>query len=108
MTPIVCTDAGGRIALAGFLFGQRVHIAKFARFVARRVPSGPTEIGIGHAVCRADAEEMANELRTRIPNIMKLTVCGLGTGLGVHGGPGTMIISVRPYLSAKDIAGCGD
>jgi hypothetical protein len=104
MTPIVCTDPDGRIALAGFLFGQRIRIAKFARFVARRVPSGPTEVGIGHAVCRADAEEMANELRTRIPDIRKLTVCGLGTGLGVHGGPGTMIISVRPYLSAKDIS----
>ena len=105
LTPIIRTTLEGRIALAGFLFGQRVRIARFARFVARRSPTGPIEVGVGHAICRADAEEMAIALRARMPAIKKLTVCGLGTGLGVHGGPGTMIVSVRPFVSAKDIAG---
>ncbi len=105
LTPVIHTALDGRIALAGFLFGQRVRIARFARFVARRAPAGPVEVGIGHAICRADAEEMTIELRARMPGIKKLTVCGLGTGLGVHGGPGTMIVSVRPFVSVDDIAG---
>jgi hypothetical protein len=105
LTPVIRTTLDGRVALAGFLFGQRVRIAGFARFVARRAPTGPIEVGIGHAICRADAEELTLELRARLPGIKKLIVCGLGTGIGVHGGPGTMIVSVRPFVSVDDIAG---
>jgi fatty acid-binding protein DegV len=62
------------------------------------------EIGIGHAICKEDAVELEKHLRERIPDIRKLVVTGLGTGIGVHGGPRTLLVSIRPYFSAQDVA----
>ena len=70
----------------------------------RGLLAGAVEVGIGHAICEEDAHELERYLRQRIPNIAKLVVTGLGPGIGVHGGPGTLLVSVRPWVSAQDIA----
>jgi fatty acid-binding protein DegV len=62
------------------------------------------EIGIGHAICEEDALELERHLRRLLPAIEKLVVTGLGPGIGVHGGPGTLLVSVRPWVSAQDVA----
>jgi hypothetical protein len=104
LIPIICTTADGRISLSGFLVGRHHRIKRFARHVAKRAPAGAVEVGIGHAICEKDAHELERYLRQRIPNIAKLVVTGLGPGIGVHGGPGTLLVSVRPWVSAQDIA----
>jgi len=104
LNPIICTTTDGRVSLSGFMFGSHNRIERFARFIARRVPKGPVEIGIGHAICEKDALEFADHLREQVPEIGKLVVTGLGTGIGVHGGPHTLLVSVRPFTSAQDVA----
>jgi len=108
LNPIVCTTRDGRVSLGGFMFGSHNRIERFARYVARRAPKGPVEIGIGHAICEGDALEFANYLRESVPDIGKLIVTSLGTGIGVHGGPHTLLVSVRPFVSAQDIARSAD
>jgi len=104
LTPIVSIRRDGTVALGGFLLGRRNRIPKFARFVARKMKSGATvEISIGHAVCPEDADALAAEIRRRIPAIGSLNICGLGTALGVHGGPGTLIVSARPRLLLENL-----
>ncbi len=103
VTPVVCIKPNGRIGLGGCLPGRRNRIAKFAQFVASHVKDGETvEIGIGQAVCPEDAEKLALALKERVASIDTLKICALGTGLGVHGGPGTLIVSTRPAVSADD------
>jgi DegV family protein with EDD domain len=51
---------------------------------------------------------LARQFRARVPNLGKLTICGLGPALGVHGGPGTLLAAVRPYVLPEDIAGRPD
>ena len=105
LVPIICTHTDGRIALAGFLIGKRNRIARFAKFVARRAPAeGPVEVGIGHATCAEDAAELEGRIRERLPSIGKLTLGGVGTALGVHGGPGTLLVAFSPWVSADDLA----
>jgi hypothetical protein len=102
--PVICIKPDGRIGLGGCLLGRRNRIAKFAKFMASHVEDGETvEIGIGQAICPEDAEELERELRQKIPSIDKIKTCALGTGLGVHGGPGTLIVSIRPVVSADNI-----
>ena len=104
LNPIICTTREGKVSLCGFMFGSYNRIERFARTVARRAPKGPVEIGIGHATCKDDALELEKRLREVLPEISKLVVTGLGTGIGVHGGPRTLLVSIRPYVSAQDIA----
>lgn len=106
VTPIICIKSSGQIGLGGCLLGRRNRIVRFARFIAACVRKDTSvEIGIGHAICRDDAEVVAAELQKNASGIDTLKICDLGTGLGVHGGPGTLIVSTRPALSAKDFAG---
>jgi len=103
VTPVICVRPNGNIALGGCLLGRRNRIGKFAQFIASHAKDGENvEVGIGQAVCLDDAEQLALELKERITSIDELKICGLGTGLGVHGGPGTLIVSIRPALSAND------
>lgn len=103
VTPIVCIKPDGRIALGGCLLGRRNRIAKFARHIAANLKDGEAvEIGIGQAICPEDAELLATALRERVPAIDNIKICSLGTGLGVHGGPGSLIVSTRPVALAND------
>ena len=104
LIPIICTTLEGRVSLSGFLVGRHNRIERFARHVAKRAPSGPVEIGIGHAICEDEAQQLEQHIRRLIPAISRLTLTGLGTAIGVHGGPGTLLVAVRPAVSAEDIA----
>ena len=78
---------------------------RFARFIAARVNSGESiEMGIGHAICPDDASILAAEFRQTLATLDALKICDLGTGIGVHGGPGTLLVSTRPAVSANDFA----
>jgi DegV family protein with EDD domain len=106
LMPVVCTKPDGSIGLAGFLFGTHNRIERFAKFISRRAAKNRSiEVGIGHAICENDAKSLKQELRSRLPAISKLTLSGLGPGLGAHGGPGTLLVSMSPGISAHDIAG---
>jgi DegV family protein with EDD domain len=106
LKPIIATKPDGRISLAGFLFGRQKRTERFAKFIARRAPKKQSiDIGIGHAICENDALALATELRCRVPAVGQLIVGGLGPALGVHGGPGTLLITISPVVSFDDVAG---
>ncbi len=104
LVPIIYTRRDGKITLSGCLVGRRNRTARFARYVARRIPAGPVELGIGHASCEEDALALATYLSELVPEIGKIVRCGLGPAIGVHGGPGTLLVAVRPWVSAQDVA----
>lgn len=104
LTPVVSIRRDGTVGLSGFLLGRRNRIPKFARFIARKLKSGEAiEISIGQAVCPEDADALAAELRKRAPSISSTKICGMGTALGVHGGPGTLIVSARPRVLLENL-----
>ncbi len=104
LTPIIYTTPEGKVSLSGVLLGRHNRCRRFARYIAKRMPKGAVEIGIGHASALDDALELERHIRELVPEIGKLVVCGLGPAIGVHGGPGTLLVSVRPWVSAQDVA----
>ena len=102
---ILRTTPDGRVTVGGFQLGSHNRTGRFAKFIARRAPKDqPIEVGVAHAMCEKDARELAEQIRSRLPTIEKLTLSELGTALGVHGGPGTLLVSFMPIVSTDDIA----
>ena len=99
-TPIIHTTPGGRVSLSGLFFGKRQRVKRFVRHVARRVDaSTPINVAIGYSTNPDDVPAVEAELRRRLPGIQRVAVAELGSALGVHGGPGLLIVSTQPVVS---------
>jgi len=97
-TTIIHTVPDGRVASGSFLFGRRHLIRRFARYVARHTPAATElDVTIGHALCADDAAELERELRDQFDNLHRTTITEFGAALGVHCGPGTLIVATQPY-----------
>ena len=98
VTPFIRATSDGRIAPSGFALGRRGTTRKFAKSVVRQSRDrGPLTIAIGHANCPDDAAELEALLRRDLPQIERLTMAEVGAALGVHAGPGTLIVAVQPF-----------
>ncbi|MEM8685079.1 MAG: DegV family protein [Pseudomonadota bacterium] len=97
LTAILQTRPDGEIKPGGFLLGRHDRARRFARFVAKRSPMDKRlDISIAHAIAPEDADIMAEEFRRLVGDIRRLTISELGTAIGVHGGPGTLVVSTQP------------
>ncbi len=106
LTPVIRTTAAGKISQSGCIIGKSDLIAKFAQHIARRVRGDrPIVVAVGHAMSPESAAELERLLKQKVPNIRRLSVAELGTALGVHGGPGTLVIATQPYLTPADFGG---
>lgn len=104
LTAMLRTTADGRVATGHFFLGKRNRIRKFARLVARQNREYPSlRISIAHAVCPDDATQLERLLREMIPKIERLSVTQLGAALGVHGGPGTLLVATQPSTELPGI-----
>ncbi len=103
VTPFIRATADGRIAPSGFAFGKRERVRKFAKSMVHKARHiGPVNIAIGHAACPGDAAELADLLRRDLPQIKRLTTAELGAALGVHAGPGTLIVAAQPFTTPPE------
>jgi len=96
LEPILGTFPDGRIAGAGVLVGRRDRIRRFARWIARR--SGDVQgwrLAVGHANAPDEATALLAALQAAMPGIEQGFVTEIGTALGVHGGPGTLVVSLQ-------------
>lgn len=100
VTPFIRATGDGRITPSGFAFGRNGTTRKFANSVLRQSRGlGPLTIAIGHANCPADAAELEQRLRRGLPQIERLTMAELGSALGVHAGPGSLVVAVQPFTT---------
>ena len=96
--PVLRTKSDGTVSASGVLPGRRNLLPKFARYVARRCrPDARLHLALGHAVCREDAEQLGKLLQELLPNTERLSITGLGSALGAHGGPGSLVVGVQEY-----------
>lgn len=103
ITPIICSTPAGEIKMAGCLIGRRNIPGRFARYVAKRTARDkPLAVAIGHAMRPDDLEVIRESLQSSLPQVQRFSEAELGTALGVHGGPGTLVVSTQPYLNPAD------
>jgi uncharacterized protein len=98
VSPLLATFPDGRIAIGGVLFGHANLTAKFARFVGRRIDSGRRyRVLVGHGNAPEQGRQLLEQLTRERDNIDGAWLVPLGTALGVHGGPGCLVVSVQQY-----------
>ena len=102
LDPVLTAFPDGRIASGGVLFGRSRRIEKFARFIARRSRAEVRyRIGIGHASDAEGACRLRDFLLARLPQVESHFVTDLGTALGAHGGPGTLVVGLQEPADAE-------
>ena len=95
---IIHTVPDGRVASGNFLLGRRNRISRFARYIAKRTPAAKSlDVAVGHSLCPDDAIELERQLRKRLDNIHRTTITDIGAALGVHAGPGSLVVATQPY-----------
>ena len=98
LTPILSNSVDGTIGVRNFMAGRRDLLRRFARHVARRAQRGKMyRVAIGHANCRDDADRLREELLDKLPGIEASYVTELGSALGVHAGPGALVVSLQEH-----------
>jgi uncharacterized protein len=103
LSPLLASFPDGRIGIAGVLLGRANLTGKFARFVARRVdPRLCYRAIVSHADAPAEGQRLLELLRRDCPNIGPAWLIPLGTAIGVHAGPGTLVVGLQPYSPAAD------
>jgi fatty acid-binding protein DegV len=96
LMPVLHADGKGRVTAGGVLFGRRNLKGKLARFVRRRMRRDRRyRLLVGHANCEADGQWLLESLSG--PNVVYARLLPLGSALGVHGGPGMLVVGVQEY-----------
>ena len=96
--PLLAVHPDGEVSIGGVLFGRRNLPDKFARFVRRRISRDKRwRLAVGHANVPADAERLRRTIMQGLGNIDESHVLPIGTALGVHGGPGCLVVALQEY-----------
>jgi DegV family protein with EDD domain len=82
----------GEIVSAGFVRTINKGIDRLYDFVKNNVPV--SELTIVHSAVLERAKQLKNRLN-EFTSIDKITIAELGPGLGVHGGPGVLLVAIR-------------
>ena len=96
LTPILVSTNDGLIVTKKFLFGKNRIFERFAKYIAKNTSCNKKiNISIGHAIAYEDAKTLKEFLETEIEKINEFKITEIGTAIGVHGGPGAIVVGVQ-------------
>jgi uncharacterized protein len=101
-SPVLASQTGGRIGLGGVIFGRRDLRTRFAAFVRKRMKPGVSyRIAVGHGNAEAEGLRLLAELTQGLERVESTYLMPLGAALGVHGGPGMLVVGIQEYLPVR-------
>ena len=93
---ILSSHTDGRIAAGGVIVGRFRLRDRFAKWVVRRLDRQASYRVLGaHGDCEADGRALVAELARLRPDLKDMELMQMGTALGVHGGPGMLVVGVQ-------------
>lgn len=105
LTPVLGNRRDGRIGAVGVLAGRSRLPERLTRFLRARFPAqGRYRIFVGHGDAPAAAAELMTRLRRAFPNHESCTDTQVGSTLGVHGGPGIVVVGLHEYTPPQQLA----
>ncbi|MFC1740242.1 DegV family protein, partial [Pseudomonadota bacterium] len=103
VSPVLTASKEGRMSVGGFLLGRGANPFKLARKVVRHMDD---EAMYRVLVAHADNEEGARQLRHHVleqhGRVHSCHITDAGPALGVHVGPGGLIVGFAPHRGRSD------
>ncbi len=98
LTIILKVTPDGDVKPQGALFGQRNLLERFAAYVQKRMkPDRTYRIAVGHGAAADDARWLLHRLLQTTSRVNAHYFTELGSALGVHGGPGMVVVALQDY-----------
>ncbi len=96
LTPVLAVRSDGSLGIGGVLIGRRNPYRRYGKLLRRRLdPARRWRIGISHANVPEGAARVRDAIAEGLPQAEILPVIPLGTALGVHGGPGCVVVAAQ-------------
>ena len=100
LRPILSALPDGRVGVGGVLLGKQDMAEKFARFVLRRLdPSKSWRLIVSHGNVPGEAARLREMLVAELPDVQASWLVEVGPALGVHAGPGALVVGAQEYAS---------
>lgn len=98
LNPVLANTVDGRLAARGVIPGRKHALARFGRYLLRRMKRGQVHrILISHTDAVQDARALRDRLLAGHPQVDACWVEEAGPAVGAHAGPGSLIVGVQPY-----------
>lgn len=102
ITPVLTATRDGYVRAGGIFFGRDPFVEKFHGFLMRKLDAAKTyRLSVSHCNCPQDGQKLLEMLRESLPNVCDAWLMDTGSALGVHAGPGSLVVGVQEY-SAPD------
>ncbi len=98
LRPVLTATPEGTVRVGGVLFGKRDMVGKFARYITRRLDRARRwRLVICHANAPDDGARLRERLVASIPQVQVSWLVELGPALGVHAGPGALVVGAQEF-----------
>jgi fatty acid-binding protein DegV len=99
ITPILMNRKNGRVGVGTVIFGRENLRTRFAGLVRRSIrPGSRYRIAVGHANAEKEGGRLLEEICAGLDNVHARYLMPLGIALGVHGGPGMLVVGTQEYV----------
>ncbi|MDX1454080.1 MAG: DegV family protein [Gammaproteobacteria bacterium] len=108
ITPVLTAKPDGAVKSGGVFFGREPFVEKFHRFISKRIDRSKTwRVFVSHCNTPKEGQQMLDLLCKSIPKVESSWLMDTGSALGVHAGPGSLVVGVQEYEAPapKDYSG---
>lgn len=98
LRPVLTAMPDGRVGVGGVLVGKHDMVGKFARFLLKRLdPRRSWRLIVSHGDAPEQAARLRELLVAGLPDVRASWLVELGPALGVHAGPGALVVGAQEY-----------
>ena len=101
-TPVLTTNVNGKLGSAGILFGKKNLAHKLGKFILRKLDLEKSyRLAVGHCNCPEKGKALCEYLESEFGNFKSTDLIEVGGALGVHMGPGSLVVGIQEYIEVK-------
>ncbi len=95
-SPVLANFADGRVGIGTVIWARKRAPQRFATYIRRRLRADRRyRIAVGHGNAESAGRRLLDEITAGLPNIQDRYLTTMGPALGVHGGPGMLVVGVQ-------------